>query len=118
MPDAKTFQPVCAITAIVCAGAGNAGGNSLAEQKDIKRAKFPPVLDVTCSTKMNSEEVINFVKGDPGSVFTFKCPAGCKDEGTLIGAGLYHVNSSICKSGIQQSMFDNSQESFMSIVIG
>lgn len=84
----ETEKPVCQVAEVVCDGSNAKNGDSTSEQKDLKRAKFPPVMEVKCDTKMTADEVLAWTKGDPGSVFTFKCPAGCKDEGTLIGAGL------------------------------
>lgn len=117
-PKPEDIVPGCKMSEIMCDGVKASPVSGTSEQKDIKRAKFPPVMEIGCDAKMTSSDVMEYTKGDPGSIFTFKCAAGCKSEGTLIGAGLYHVNSSICKAGIQQSMYDDSQVGFVSVVIG
>jgi hypothetical protein len=86
----------------------------------VKRQNFPPPITLECIHSLQTKEpaVQDLTRGDPGSVFTFKCPANCMDIGELVGAGLYSYSSSICKAAIQQGMIDDSQPGIVSIVTG
>lgn len=109
-PAEGSFKQECSIVEIQCDGTAIPPSLS-AVLKEVKRQKFPPLFEVDCTTNLHSRDfnILDKTRGDPGSVFTFKCPAMCQDQGELTGAGLYHANSPICKAGIQQSTLDNSQ---------
>lgn len=66
----------------------------------------PKIKTLTCSTTAN--DLQSFIRGDPGSVFTFICPENCMAGGSLVGTGLYAYKSSICKAAIQQNVLSNS----------
>lgn len=58
------------------------------------------------------QDIENFIRGDPGSIFTFECEeSNCADKGQLIGTGLYAYKSPICKAAVQQSLMDDSEKS-------
>lgn len=59
MPEAANLKPVCTVAEVVCEGSNSKNGDSTSEQKDLKRAKFPPPLEVKCDTKMNADEVLS-----------------------------------------------------------
>jgi len=87
-----------------------------ATPKNIGRLEGPPIKQINCGTSIN--DIRDFVKGDPGSLFTFICPEGCAAGGGLVGSALYSYKSSICKAGIQQGILSNSESNYVSIVIG
>lgn len=80
-------------------------------------------MKLNCKTNMTTaddfQNLANYTRGDPGSIFTFECAeANCSDKGELIGAGLYAYKSPICKAAVQQSLMDDSETSYVSVVIG
>lgn len=117
-PSSKTFRPPaedniideCAVVEINCDGTAIPPVQT-AVLKEVKRNNFPPPIQIDCMHNLQAREppLVDYVRGDPGSIFTFTCPANCYDQGELIGAGLYNYTSQICKAAIQQSMLDNSQ---------
>jgi len=76
----------------------------------------PTIKNINCGTTLS--ELGDYVRGDPGSVFTFISPESCASGGNLIGTGLYGFKSSICKAAIQQNQLSNSSSGYVSIVIG
>lgn len=88
-PAEGQFKQECTIVEILCDGTAIPPSQS-AILKEVKRQKFPPLIEIECTTNLQSREppVVDLTRGDPGSVFTFKCPAMCVDQGELTGAGL------------------------------
>lgn len=86
--------------------------------KDQGRALGPKVSQILCTDSPKDLELSGKIKGDPGSVLTFLCPAGCDQGGTLIGAGLYAFKSPICQAAIHQFLIHPNESTYVSIVIG
>jgi len=96
---------------------GSPGDISLAATpKSLGRLTGPPVKKIDCNTSMN--DITDFIRGDPGSVFTFICPVGCNQGGNMFGTGLYAFRSSICKAAIHVNQLSSSQEGIVSVAIG
>lgn len=75
----------CQAVKINCAGAP-VSKSLKANAKDIGRLLGPTIPGILCNDTL--DDLQDVVRGDPGSVFTFKCPAGCTDGGLLVGSGL------------------------------
>lgn len=89
-----------------------------ATAKDMGRAPGPKITTLTCTDSVKDLELNGILKGDPGSVFTFICPAGCEAGGTLIGAGLYAFKSPICQAAIHQFIISPAESNYVSVVVG
>lgn len=96
----------------------------LAKPKPIGRLLPPNIIELKCNDTMKSlknpsdKQSERLIKGDPGSVYTFLCPAGCLQGGVLYGSGLYGFRSSICKAAIQMGYLSNTEPNYVSAVIG
>lgn len=96
----------------------------LAKPKPIGRLNPPDIIQLKCNDTMKSlkrpgdKESQRLIKGDPGSVYTFLCPAGCVQGGSIYGTGLYAFRSSICKAAIQMGYLTNTEPMYVSAVIG
>jgi hypothetical protein len=76
----------CNVVFLKCSGS-QGQVNLQATPIDQTRAFGPPIKKISCSDTMNSFP--SFVRGDPGSVYTFICPQDCSTGGSLVGVGLY-----------------------------
>lgn len=75
----------CAPVFVNCKG--TLGSVSMkAKPKNIGRLDGPPIKQIDCGTSIN--DIRDFVRGDPGSLFTFLCPEGCAAGGGLVGSAL------------------------------
>lgn len=71
----------CNPVQIKCKGLPNAP-NHKAPAKNLTRHPAPPIKQIdNCSDSPSSLGA--WIKGDPGSVYTFICPANCNAAGTL-----------------------------------
>lgn len=75
----------CNVVFLKCAGS-QGEVNLQATPIDQTRQLGPAIKKISCSDTMNSFP--GFVRGDPGSTFTFQCPEDCSTGGSLVGAGL------------------------------
>lgn len=60
--------------------------NLQASPIDQVRNFTPPRKRISCETTLDN--VRDYVKGDPGSVFNFQCPKDCAIGGSIVGTGL------------------------------
>jgi len=90
--------------------------NLTATPKPLGRLNGPPVKKIDCNTSL--KDITEFIRGDPGSIFTFICPIGCNQGGNMFGTGLYADRSSICKAAIHVNQLSSSEEGMVSIAIG
>jgi len=113
----KTIEVVdkCIPAIIQCKGSPG-DINLMAVPKPLGRLSGVPIKKIDCNTSV--KDITEFIRGDPGSVFTFICPVGCNQGGNMFGSGLYAFRSSICKAAIHVNQLSSTQEGLVSIVIG
>jgi hypothetical protein len=95
---------------IKCEGLGDPSGKS----QNVRKAKIlNPIIEKlptlpTFNAKCDSvARVMNF-RGDPGSIFLVNCPSDCLNStSTVIGTGVYSLDSSICRAAIHSGVISN-----------
>lgn len=106
----------CAPVQIKCKGLPDTP-NIKSPARNLSRHPAPLIKKIkNCSDSPAS--LSEWIKGDPGSVYTFICPANCNAAGTLYGTGLYRWDSPICMAAIHNYMNTATAQNFISIVIG
>jgi hypothetical protein len=95
---------------IKCEGLGDNTGRSQNVKKPktinplIEKLPMPPTFNAKCDSIARS---IDF-RGDPGSIFMVNCPSDCiNNTATVIGIGLYSLDSSICRAAIHAGVINN-----------
>jgi len=100
---------------IKCEGFGDSSGKSQNIKKPkvlnplIRKLPMPPTYNAKCdSTAKNL-----FFRGDPGSIFFVNCPSDCMNTNfSLIGTGVYTIDSSICRAAIHSGVITNDGGNF------
>lgn len=93
-----------------CDGYGDPSGKSQNIKKPkvlnplIDKLPMPPTFNAKCDTTSKN---IHF-RGDPGSIFLVNCPSDCLSlKSSIIGTGIYSIDSSICRAGLQSGVITN-----------
>jgi hypothetical protein len=55
--DPASIKPLCPVAEIMCEGVGSGGASNSADQKDMKRAQFPPFKNITCANKLSDSDI-------------------------------------------------------------
>ena len=95
---------------IKCDGYGDPSGKSQNIKKPkvlnplIEKLPMAPTYNAKCDTTAKNI----YFRGDPGSIFLVSCPSECLSLKTsIIGTGIYTIESSICRSALQAGVITN-----------
>lgn len=115
LKDCKTSENTVSCThfndvILKCEGYGDSSGASQNIKKpkvlnpSIEKLPMMPTYNAKCDTTAKNI----YFRGDPGSIFMVNCPSDCTGTNfSLIGSGVYTIDSSICRAALQSGIITN-----------